>query len=80
MFDNILFFPFMATGILIYIIIGVLLFIFWIWMIVDSIQRRFRNDIEKIIWAIVAILGGWMGALIYYFVIRVYNPRGLAKK
>ena len=63
MFDSMFFFPFMATGMLLYMIIGVLLFAFWIWMIVDCVQRRFKNKVEKVIWVVISVLGGWVGAL-----------------
>lgn len=62
------------------ILVGLLVLIFWIWMIVDCARRRFRNDVEKIVWLAVVILGGWLGALIYLLVVRVSNPMGLAKK
>ncbi len=73
------FWPFFGLAGLLAIIIGVLVFIFWIWMIVDCAQRRFRKDVEKIIWIVVVVLGGWIGALVYYVVVKRYNPKGLSK-
>lgn len=49
-------------------LIGALFFIFWIIMLVDVASRKFKND-DKIVWILVVILVGIMGALIYYFVI-----------
>lgn len=63
-----------------FMIVGILLFAFWIWMIVDAAQRKFRNDVEKIIWIVVIVLGQWIGALVYYIVVRTYNPKGVSKK
>jgi hypothetical protein len=43
----------------------------WIWMIVDVIQREektFKSKDEKVIWVLVIVLAGWVGALIYYLV------------
>ena len=74
------FWPFAAIGIMIAIIIGILLFAFWIWMIIDCAKRSFKNDIEKIVWIIVLVLLGWIGALVYYIVIKTINPRGISKK
>ncbi|MBI2632565.1 PLDc N-terminal domain-containing protein [Candidatus Pacearchaeota archaeon] len=74
------FWPFAAAGIIIAIIIGVLLLAFWIWMIIDCAKRNFKNDMEKIIWILVIVLLGWIGALIYYIVIRAINPKGISKK
>lgn len=74
------FWPFATAGILIVIIIGILLFAFWIWMIIDCAKRNFKNDTEKIIWILVIVLLVWIGALIYYIIVRVINPKGISKK
>ena len=73
------FWPFLAAGVIFAVILGVLAFIFWIWMLVDCIQRKFKNDTEKIIWVLVIILVHWIGALIYYFAVKVSNLNGIAK-
>ena len=80
MISNILWWPVIAGLGALAIIIAVLVFIFWIWMIVDCAKRRFRNDAEKIIWLIVIVLLGWLGALVYLIVVRNINPSGLMKK
>ena len=51
------------------VIIGLLFFAFWIIMLVDSITRKFKEDSEKIVWVLVVIFTGIIGALIYYFVV-----------
>ncbi len=50
--------------------LGVFLFVFWILMIVDCVKRKFKEDSEKIVWVIVIIFAGIIGALIYYFVVK----------
>lgn len=62
------------------IVIALLLLAFWIWMIVDAARRKYLNDIEKVLWIVIVVLGQWVGALVYLLVIRMSNPRGLAKK
>ncbi len=62
------------------LVIGAIIFVFWIWMIVDCARRNFKNNTEKIVWLIVVVLLGWLGALVYYLVVRVSNPHGLSKK
>lgn len=79
-FFGLWFWPFAAAGMIIAIIIGILLFTFWIWMIIDCAKRKFKNDLEKIIWIIVIALGSWVGTLVYYIVIYSLNPQGLSKK
>ena len=72
--------PFMAFTFGAMIIIGIIILIFWIWMLIDCIKRNFRNDVEKILWIVIMIFASWIGAIVYYFAIRLYNPRGIAKK
>lgn len=76
---SILWWPFIAAFGAAAIIVGALIVAFWIWMIFDCAQRKFKNDVEKILWLVIAILGGWFGALIYFIVIKSSNPKGLAK-
>jgi glycopeptide antibiotics resistance protein len=59
------------------IVLFFLLFAFWIWMIVGCAQRRFNNHVEHILWIIVIVLGSTLGALVYYFVIKISNSAGL---
>jgi len=49
-------------------------------MIIECGKRKFRNDVEKIVWIIVIVFGTWIGAIAYFLVVRMTNPRGLAKK
>lgn len=56
------------------IIVGmILLMIFWIFMIVDVAKRKFKEENDKIVWILVVILANWIGATIYYFVIKRPN-------
>ena len=77
---NILYFPFNVIFVSIKIVLAVLITIFWVWIIVDCIKRKFKNNTEKVIWIIVIILLSWVGALIYYFSIKISNPKGISKK
>lgn len=61
-------------------LIAALVFVFWIWMIVDCAKRDFRKDVEKIVWIIIIVLAGWLGALIYFFVVKNSNTKGISKK
>jgi len=79
-FSNFWYNPFSVFGSAVSFIVGVALFAFWIWMIIDCAKRKFNNDIEKIVWILVIVLGTWVGALVYFLVIWFYNPRGLAAK
>ena len=62
------------------ILVGIVLFVFWIWMIIDCAKRKFRNNIEKIVWILVIIFVNWVGALAYLIVVYFLNPRGILSK
>ena len=47
--------------------------VFWILMIVDVAQRKFKNKNDSIMWILIIIFTGIIGALIYYFVVKKYN-------
>ena len=55
------------------------LFIFWILMIIDCIKRNFKGENDKIVWILVLVLLGFIGATIYYFVVKV-NDKKVKKK
>jgi len=64
------FFLFIFLIWLILIVACILLFIFWIFMIIDVAKRNFKSENDKIVWILVVILAGFIGAIIYYFVIK----------
>ena len=50
--------------------ISLLFTIFWIWMIIDVASNEPSEGSEKLIWILVVVLAGGIGALIYYFARR----------
>lgn len=54
------------------VIIGLAIFafVFWILMIVDVAKRNFKQENDKIMWILIVILTGIIGALIYYFMVK----------
>ena len=73
------FWPFIATGAIFSIILGIFAIAVWVCMLIDCIRRKFNNDSEKIVWVLVIILVHWIGAAIYYFTVKIYNPKGIAR-
>ncbi len=55
---------------LLMIIIPILVSIFWVWMIVDCATRNFKNKSDKIVWILVIILTHFVGAFVYYLVVK----------
>lgn len=46
------------------LVVGILVFIFWLWMLIDAIKNQEEN---KIMWVLIIILLVILGAIIYYF-------------
>jgi len=53
------------------LIFALIVFVLWIWMLIDCLKREdFPNENDKVLWAIIMVLGGWIGALLYYILIK----------
>jgi hypothetical protein len=39
--------------------------IFWVWMLVDCLVNEPSEGNDKIVWVLVIVFTGWIGALIY---------------
>ena len=64
-----------GVGIIILLVLSV--FIFWFAMIIDCCKRKFNKGIERLIWILILIFLCPLGMIIYYFLIKKYNPDGL---
>ena len=63
------------------VIFGMLLFVFWIWMLIDCLKRNFKKDNDKIVWVLVIVFLSVLGAVIYYFVVKIGDKKiGKEKK
>ena len=52
--------------------VGIILaMVFWVFMIIDAANRKFKNDNDKIVWVLIIALLNFLGAAIYYFVIKL---------
>jgi hypothetical protein len=59
-------------------LIGLLLTIFWLWMLIDAVTSSSIQGTEKIVWVLVILFTHILGALIYYFVARGGRARPIA--
>jgi low temperature requirement protein LtrA len=78
-FGDIFWWPFAAAGAAIGFAIALIVFVFWLWMLIDCFQRKFKNDAEKIVWVVLIFFLTWVGAIAYYIAVRAMNPRGISK-
>lgn len=53
-----------------FMIFGLAIFGFWLWMLVDCCTKTFPGENDKIIWVLVIVLAGGIEALVYFFVGR----------
>ncbi len=53
-----------------FLAIGIGGFIFWIFMIVDVVQRKFDKEDTRLMWILIVVLTGLIGAIIYYFMVK----------
>ena len=62
-----------SSPFLILAIIGLAIFGVWIVALVDVLKSEFRGENDKLLWAIVIILGGVIGAILYFAIGRNYK-------
>ena len=42
-----------------------LLLAFWVWMLIDCAQNEPSEGSDKIVWVVIIVFTGWIGAFIY---------------
>jgi hypothetical protein len=58
---------FVISLVLVVILVSLLIFVGWIWMIVDCAKRnRFRTG-DRVMWTLLLVLTGLIGMILYYF-------------
>lgn len=58
-----------------FFLFGIGVFAFWIWMLVDCLQKEPSEGNDKLIWMLVIVLANWVGALVYFFVRKMDRDR-----
>jgi hypothetical protein len=48
-------------------LLGALVFVFWIWMLVDAIQNQGLREGEKIGWVLAIVFLHFIGSTLYFF-------------
>jgi len=59
---------------LVFGLVALAAFAFWLWMLIDVITKCPSEENKKVIWILVVIFAGIVGAIVYYFVQRPKNP------
>jgi len=63
---------------LIFGVVALACFGIWLWMLIDAIKYTPSADNQRLIWILVIVLTGIVGALIYMFVQRPKNRATMA--
>ncbi len=54
-----------------FFIVGAVFFVIWLWMLIDCLKRDdYEGPNDKLLWALIIIFAGILGAAIYYFVVK----------
>jgi len=49
--------------------------LFWLWALVDCLQRDFEEPSQKVLWVLVIVFVHFVGALLYVFMGRAQGVR-----
>ncbi len=71
----------LGLGLGVFLLIGlaictaIALFVLWIWMLIDCAQAPDApgDPNTRVIWILILVFTGWLGAVLYYFIVR--QPR-----
>lgn len=54
-------------------VVGIVMFVVWIAALIDVLKSEFRGENDKLLWAVVVILGGMIGAILYFIIGKNYK-------
>lgn len=57
------------------IISGILAFVFWLMMLIDASKHEFEKEEQRMVWVLIIIILNGIGALAYYFSVRLRDKR-----
>ena len=69
MFDLLILTPIMILLAFTALAFVIFLIIAWIWMIIDCLQRDFKEGSERIAWILILIFLSFIGLILYYFIV-----------
>jgi len=62
------------------LIVFIILAVFWLWALIDSLGRDFKIPMDKLVWIVVIIFTFIIGAIIYYFLVKSKEAQPLVKR
>lgn len=61
--------------ILVMILFSIASMVFWVVMLIDAIKRDFPGANDKLLWILILVFAGAIGAVIYYFMVKRKSDR-----
>jgi len=64
------------------VLLAIGLFAFWVWMLVDCAQapEPIGDNTRRLVWILVLVFTGWIGAILYFFLVRQPRRAGLRSR
>ncbi|MFC1752598.1 PLDc N-terminal domain-containing protein [Thermoproteota archaeon] len=56
--------------IFLFIVLGLAIFAFWLWMLIDCLVRKDWKGSEQVAWVLVLVFLNLLGAIIYFFAVK----------
>lgn len=60
----------MVVGIVLSLFLSLWIMTLWIRMLIDCVHRDFKNPTDKIVWILVLVFLNFLGAVLYYFLVK----------
>ena len=79
LFAGLIGFGFVSLFFLFFFALSIAILVLWIWMLIDAAKRDYEGENDKTLWILVIVLGGWIGALIYYFVVKRKDSESISQ-
>ena len=77
-----LFFASFSMVILVMVLLGLLSFVFWIWMLIDCLNNNnLHGEHDKLVWILLMVFTGALGSILYFFLVKVNkNSKSIGRK
>ena len=49
--------------------------LFWLWMLIDCLARKFKDAHDKIVWVFVLLFAHLLGAILYLFMVKIKKQK-----
>lgn len=69
----------LVSLIVLLITVGIALTAFWVWVLVEILTRETDENNTRLLWTLIVVFTGWLGAFIYLLIRRGERIRKLGR-